>query len=155
MVSESESWSETPIFEGVRNYRHADALFEKVMVHQAVINVKCKTMSFGMFHERSPLHLAIDEFLPPDIISFLVSLGAQTHSIMTEIKDGSISCFDCSQRLEYIRAACNHPLTGEAEKLAHLHWCGRSFSQEWCITFTEHCVDFSFTVDDAGTIKLV
>jgi hypothetical protein len=155
MLSQSESWGETPIFEGVRNFCQADGLIAKIISHQADINVKCKTLSLGVFYERSPLHLAIDEFLQPEVITVLIKFGAQSCSRMTMIKDDTLSCFDCLQRLEYIRAACNHPSTGEAEKLAHLNWCGRTFSQEWCIRPPPKSADFSFTNNPAGTIKSI
>jgi hypothetical protein len=135
MLSQSASWSESPIFEAVRNYCRSDALTETIITHQADINVKCKTLSLGVFHERSPLHLAIDDFLEPEVIEALVKFGADARSKMTEIKDGSISIFDCSQRLEYVRTACSHPSSRETENLAHLDWCGRTFSQEWCQFF--------------------
>jgi hypothetical protein len=135
MLSQSASWSETPIFEAIRNYCQFDALSQRIIAHQAVINVKCKTLSLGVFHERSALHLAIDDFLEPDIISVLIKFGADARAKMTQIKDGSISLFDCSQRLEYIRATCCHPSTREAQKSANLDWCGRTFSQEWCQLF--------------------
>jgi hypothetical protein len=131
MLSQS-AWNETPIFEAVRNYNsQAIALTEKIKSHQADINIKCKTLSLGVFHERSALHLAIDEFLEPEVISVLIRFGADSRSKMTQVKDGCTSSFDCLQRLECIRAACNHPSSGNCERLAHLDWCGRTFSHEW------------------------
>jgi hypothetical protein len=133
MVSQSASWNENYIFEGVRNFdsQAPHNLLEKITSHQAEINDTCKTLSMGVFHERSALHLAIDEFLDADVISVLINFGADCHSIMTEIEDNSVSTFDCFQRLEHIRATCNHPSSGESEKLAHLNWCGRTFTNEW------------------------
>jgi hypothetical protein len=131
MLSQS-AWNETPIFEAVRNFNSQSiALTEKIKSHLADINVKCKTLSLGVFHERSALHLAIDEFLEPEVISVLIKFGADPRSTMTQVKDGCTSSFDCLQRLECIRAACNHPSSGESERLAHLDWCGRTFSHEW------------------------
>jgi hypothetical protein len=136
MLSQSASWGENPIFEGVRNFdsQAPENLLKNIMSYQAEINNTCKTLSNGVFHERSALHLAIDEFLEPDIIQVLINHGADCHSIMTQIEDSSISTFDCFQRLEHIRATCIHPSSGETEKLAHLNWCGRTFTNEWCQT---------------------
>ena len=132
MHSQSALWSETPIFEAVRNYNsQASSLMETIVSHQADIHVKCKTMSLGVIHERSALHLAIDEFLEPEVISVLLRFGADSRSTMSQNKDGCVSSYDCSQRLDYHRAACNDPSSGEKERLAHLDWCGRTFTQEW------------------------
>jgi hypothetical protein len=131
MVSQCASWNENFIFEAVRNFDTQAHLLEKITSNQAEINDTCKTLSMGVFHERSALHLAIDEFLDADVIGLLIKFGADCHSIMTQIEDNSVSTFDCFQRLEHIRATCNHPSSGESEKLAHLNWCGRTFTNEW------------------------
>ena len=126
------AWNETPIFEAVRNYNpQANAVIETIMSNQAIINAKCKTLSLGVFRERSALHLAIDEFLDPEVINGLIRYGADSRCTMSEVKDGSVLSFNCFQRLEHIRAACNHPSSGDNERASHLEWCGRTFTQEW------------------------
>jgi hypothetical protein len=134
MDCQNASWSETPIFEAVRNYNcQVESFIKTIGSNQADINVKCKTLSQGIFLERSALHLALDEFLGPEVLDVLIKYGADPRSVMTQVKNGSISNFDCSQRLESIRAMCNDASSGETEKLAHLDWCGRTFTQEWCV----------------------
>ncbi len=130
MLNQS-SWPETRIFEAVRNYNSSQSLIEAITLHQADINIRCKTLSNGVLHERNPLHLAIDEFMDAEVMRILIKFGSNCRSTMTEIKDGNCSSFDCRQRLESIRSSCNDPLTGEAAKMVHLEWCGRTFSHEW------------------------